>query len=111
MPKFFLPGPGPAEGFDPEDIYEGIRKGAELDTSRKATDRRIFKLRYRHNGRDYEAEVGKPDPIDGDMVFAILDMGDLFTIRCRIRGVAKVGEPILVGKGDAYEVVEFDPPD
>lgn len=105
MPEFFLPGP---EGFDPEEIYEGIRQGAEQDTGRLATDRRIFKLRYRYNGRDLEAEVGKPDPIEGELVFAILDMGDLYTIRCRVRGVVKIGEPILVGKGDAYEVVEFD---
>lgn len=35
-------------------------------------------------------------------------MGNLYTIRCRIRGVAKIGEPIIVGKGDTYEAVEFD---
>ena len=28
----------------------------------------------------------------------------------RIRGVVKIGDPILVGKGDAYEGVEFDAP-
>jgi hypothetical protein len=106
MPEFFLPG----DPDDPEGLYDGIRKGAEQEFGRPASDRRIFTLRYRWNGRDLEAEVGKPEPVDGETVFAILDMGNVYTIRCRIRGVVKIGEPILVGKGDAYEVVDFEPP-
>lgn len=105
MPEFFVP-----RVEDSEEAYEAIVKGAAEagDTGRSTLDRRIFRLRFVHNGRTLEAEVGRPDPHDGDIVMAILDHGDLYTIRTWVRGYLKIGAPILVGPSAVLEVTEFD---
>lgn len=103
--EFFVP-----DVEDAEKAYEAIVKGAEdpRDLGRKSVPRRIFRLRYRHNGRTLQAEVGRDDPLDGEKVMAILDMGDLYSIRTVIRGYLKIGNPILVGKHAVLDVEEFE---
>src|ERR1700704_6065121 len=98
MPKFFLP--GATDDKMAEDTLAAIRKFIEgqvfpLDQSR------IFRLTYRHNGRDYIAEVGKVDVLQRETVIAIFkcDNYGLYCVATENRGVARDG-PILVGQQD-----------
>jgi len=107
MPAFFVPMVEP-DGQD--KAYQAIVEGAEnpRDMGRPVLPRRIFRLRYLHDGRELTAEVGELDPFDGQPVMAILDQGDCYTIRTLVRGYLEIGEPIIVGKPDVLEVLEFD---
>lgn len=105
MPEFFVPVVEP-DGQD--TAYRAIVEGAEGDMGRPVLPRRIFRLRYFHDGRELIAEVGELDPYDGQPVMAILDQGDCYTVATRVRGYLKVGEPIIVGKPDVLEAIEFD---
>ena len=64
MTALFIPGSAHA-GSDPEEVYAGIRKTALAGSDHSAQPVRIFKLSFRHEGADLEAEVGQPDPVDG----------------------------------------------
>jgi hypothetical protein len=68
-----------------EEAYAAICAGAEACTGVRPRERRIYKLTCRRGGLDCEVEVGRPDPIDGAIVMAILDLGTHrpFTIYCR----------------------------
>jgi hypothetical protein len=85
-------------------------------------DVRIFRLEYRHDGREMEAQVGEShpyghpftwdfvpdydDPNAGEYVVAIFETEDgPFLVCTHSRGVVR-GEPILVGS--ARRVVYFD---
>ena len=67
---------------------------------------RIFKLWFRRDGADVEAEVGQPDPVGGHTVVAILDLGrgSPYLIHCTSGGGA--ARQILVDK-PVYLVTEF----
>ena len=75
MTTFFIPELDPLEA-SAEDVYAGIRQAAHEETGHPPQERRIFELWFRRDGVDVEAEVGKPDPIGGQTVLAILDLGD-----------------------------------
>jgi hypothetical protein len=67
---------------------------------------RIFRLSFRHEGADLEAEVGRPDPVRGRTVLAILDLGreSPYLIHCRATG--GVAQQVVVRK-PVYSVTEF----
>jgi hypothetical protein len=71
---FFIPGLDPRDA-STEDVYADICAAAHLETSHRPAQRRIFTLSFRGEGADLEAEVGKPYPIGGETVLAILDLG------------------------------------
>ena len=73
MTTFFIPELDPLEA-SAEAVYAGIRQAAKA-TGHSPQQRRIFELSFRRDGVDVEAEVGKPDPIGGQTVLAILDLG------------------------------------
>jgi hypothetical protein len=105
MTAFFVPELDLPEG-DPEEAYAAICQAILAETGHSPRDRRIFKLSFRRGGTDIEAEVGKPDPIDGETVLAILDLGRLspYVISC-----GRPGGPatqIVVGR-PVYDVTEF----
>ena len=89
-----------------EETYSRIRRAAELDTGCPPRSLRIFKLAFRHNGVDLEAEVGRPDPVGGRTVLAILDLGreSPYLIQCDSPGES-TGQ-VLVRK-PVYSVTEF----
>lgn len=103
MTAFFIPGSAHA-GSDPEEVYAGIRKTALAGSDHSAQPVRIFKLSFRHEGADLEAEVGQPDPVDGHTVLAILDLGrhSPYLIHC----VGGSDMQVLVRK-PVYSVTEF----
>jgi hypothetical protein len=89
-----------------ERVYAGIREEAHVHAGQPPQPQRIFKLWFRREGVDLEAEVGKPDPVGGDTVLAILDLGrhSPYLIHCApSRGSAT---QMLVSK-PVYAVTEF----
>ena len=70
-PRFFLPGSGPEHEVD----YDRLRDAVRAETEREPRARRIFSLDCRLDGRDCALEVGATDPVSGEAVLAIFDVG------------------------------------
>jgi|SwirhisoilCB2_FD_contig_81_5117963_length_751_multi_4_in_0_out_0_1 hypothetical protein len=100
---FFIP---ELNGANEEEVYAAIRSAAALRTGHAPQAERIFKLWYRRDGVDCEAEVGKPDPICGHQVLAILDLGrhDPYLVDCASTAGARV--QIIVDK-PVYAATQF----
>jgi hypothetical protein len=101
---FFIPGCTP--GVEAEGVYARIVAAAAADTGDPPRPVRIFRLSFRHEGADLEAEVGMPDPVQGWTVLAILDLGreSPYMLHCRSTGGSS-GQ-VLVRK-PVYSVTEF----
>jgi hypothetical protein len=101
---FFVP--GSTAGKEAEGVYAGILRAAEADTGHAPRPLRIFRLSFRHLGTDLDAEVGGPDPVAGQTVLAILDLGreSPYLIQCGT--AAAPGQQLLVRK-PVYSVTEF----
>ena len=72
---------------------------------------------YRHEGKSYDVEVGKPDPRIGEVVIAILETVKTqedtlpprpYLICTPNRGVMR-GEPILIGRDEVLYATDFEP--
>jgi hypothetical protein len=102
---FFVPLVDRAEASE-EEAYAGICEATQAENGHAPRDRRIFKLSFRREGADVEAEVGQPDPVRGETVLAILDLGRQlpYVIRCGGRGGAATQ---IVVAGNVYSVTEF----
>jgi hypothetical protein len=98
---FFVP-----QSDQDEDAYAGICEATHVENGHAPQDRRIFQLSFRHGGVDVEAQVGEPDPVRGETVLAILDLGrhQPYVIRCAAAGG---GETQIVVSGNVYAVTEF----
>jgi hypothetical protein len=101
---FFVP--GNASGTEAEGAYTRIRDAAEADTGHAPRAVRIFRLSFRHDGADLDAEVGMPDPVGGRTVLAILDLGreSPYLIQCSASGGPT--HQVLVRK-PVYSMTEF----
>jgi hypothetical protein len=101
---FFVPDNAP--GTEAEGAYTRIRQAAEADTGQAPRAVRIFRLSFRHEGADLDAEVGRPDPVGGRTVLAILDLGreSPYLIHCSAGGGP--GHQVLVRK-PVYSITEF----
>ncbi|MFC1544587.1 hypothetical protein ACFL4X_00330 [Gemmatimonadota bacterium] len=88
------------------EVYEAVKKHAEVTTSWAIKDRRIYQLEYQHGGKTYLAAVGKFDEHIGEPIVAILESTGTFLVCTLNRGVAR-GLPILVGKQEVLNVVNF----
>jgi hypothetical protein len=82
-----------------------LHRCAERTTGVVPSARRIQGLSCRIGGRDCVVEVGRPDPVAGDQVTAIIELGRHLPF-----GVFTAGEPnspaLLVGPS-VYSVTEF----
>jgi hypothetical protein len=95
MTAFFIPtDPGRAG----EDAYCELRRQTEERMGRPPRQRRIMELWTRRGNLDCVTKVGAPDPVCGDIVIAIFDMGS--------------NQPYVVyrdhpdeAQGDSYEVL------
>jgi hypothetical protein len=108
MTTFFIPELG-LDGASGEGAYAGIRRAAHARTGYEPRADRIFKLWYRRDGVDCESEVGKPDPLSGQTVLAILDLGRHrpYVIDCGSPGGTRA--QVIVEK-PVYAVTEFTTP-
>ena len=102
MPKFFLPGTHSPE--DAEEIWQATKKSCGEQTGWQVTDRRIFRIEYTHNGKDYVAEVGQIAPEQGETVLVILE-SNAFLVCTTNRGVLR-GKPMPTG--NVRNVIDFD---
>jgi hypothetical protein len=102
LPRFFVPGLDD-DGRGGEREYERLRAVVKAQTARSPRARRIFSLTCRLAGCDCLFEVGRPDPIGGEEVVAIIDVGgeQPFSV-C----TAGDGEPRRLGK-HVYTLTEF----
>ena len=105
MTAFFIPGAG-ASASDLEELYERICESAREGVGQQPQPQRIFKLSFRRDGVDVEAEVGRPDPIGGNTVLAILDLGRGAPYLIHSSSRAGAPEHVLVEK-PVYAVTEF----
>jgi hypothetical protein len=105
--KFFIPAAKDKE--QEQNVYQGIRKFLSEELGAVFTDRKVFSLRYRHDGKDYYAEVGKTHSLNGEPVIAILyeELRKLYHVCTTNRGVLRGGS-ILVGQHEVREVLDFD---
>ena len=108
MTAFFIPGLTD-QGRVAEDAYVAMRAAVELDVGRRPSQRRILQLWSRRGGLDCLTEVGRPDPVHGDIVMAIFDLGRQQPFVVHRQGT--VGEPEGIREVldcRAYSVLEFD---
>ncbi len=102
--KFFLPTATSEE--QQNQIYADIRRFAQATLGWPFTDRRVFSIRYRHNGIEALAQVGERD-IDGEVILAIFE-STTYVVTTPNRGGFR-GDPILVGREKVSGVIFFDP--
>lgn len=102
-PGFFVPfAENPEQA---EEVYASV-KAFMLKVAFKPSERRVYSVAYRHNGRDYVSTVGVREP-EGETVIAILEAFNptpLYMICTPNRGVV-TGDPILAG--DVSRVIDF----
>lgn len=102
--KFFIP--FATDDKQAENVWAATKKFAEENLQWKITDRRIFSIKYTHEGKSYYSEVGKQDLRTGEVVIAILE-STTFLVCTPNRGVAR-GEPMLVGINEVESVINFE---
>lgn len=114
MTAFFIPG---EQGNAPaaENTYRSMRLQLAVSLGRPPNRRRIQELWTRRGKTDCVTTVGTPDPISGDTVVAIFDMGSHqpFVIWHQPQEGISAGEPTdrpyeVLGC-NAYSVLEFEP--
>ncbi|CCF84889.1 hypothetical protein [Nitrolancea hollandica] len=106
--KFFLPGVTDQE--KAEQLYADIKRRAQgLDIS----DKRIFRLIYQDEGKDWVAEVGRIELVEGrelrygEVVIAILDATVTYLICTPNLGILR-DKPIMVPKNAVTSVEYFE---
>lgn len=104
--KFFLP--GATDENHGLEMYKHIREAVSYQTRFDLSPRKIFKLDYRHNGKNYHAEVDKLDGRSGEKIIAILydEIRDLYYICTLHNGLT--GMPIFAGGHTVEDYTDFD---
>ena len=103
--KFFLP--KARDEAEQTKIYDAIRLFASETLKWQFTPRRIFSIRYAHNGSQALAQVGERD-IDGETVLAIFE--SVCYVVCTFNRGGFRGDPILIGRTEASSVEFFEEP-
>ena len=104
--KFFRPVQDPQIA---EESYQNIKKQIEKRTGWPITDSRYYEIHYREGGQDLYARVGGPDPLNGEIVFAIFkpkNPSSPFLVCSYSRGVMQ--NPPILASHDA-QAIAFDP--
>lgn len=93
---------------DDETAYAAICERATADTGHVPQASRIFRLWSRRGGADCITEVGLPDPVHGEVVLAILDLGRglPYVIHCGCPGSESDAIREQIGR-HVYSVTEF----
>jgi hypothetical protein len=104
---FFVPRLDPDQP-DDETAYAAIRRRATEDAGAAPRDLRIFRLWCRRGGRDCVIEVGRADPVHGEIVLAIFDLGrgQPYAIHCGLPGEEEAAVREHIGR-HVYAVTEF----
>lgn len=105
--EFFIPF---AENDEVRDhTYDAIKKHLGQAAGAAFSGRRIQRLQWRHDGKEYRAEVGKETAFNGEPVIAILyePLRDLYHVCTPSRGVVR-GISILAGANSVSGSTDFD---
>jgi hypothetical protein len=106
--RFFLPIRRDAAG--EREMYNHIKQllAAALETP--FTERQICSLHYHHDGQEYDADVGQPHPVNGEIIIAILygTLPPRYYVCTRTRGIFQ-GHPMFIDVHDVLSVTEFEP--
>lgn len=102
--KFFLP--YATDEAQAESVYAGIKKFAAEQTGWPITDRRIRSIEYRHEGKEYTAEVGEVNNRNGETVIAILESKTYLV--CTPNRCVRRGEPMYVGIQEVSKTETFE---
>ncbi len=101
--KFFLPDISDAQ--TALEAYQACRLNCEKQTGTGTLPRRIFCVRYRHDGVEHIAAVGRADYSEG-IVTCIFETPAMYLVCTRSRGFPG-GFPILVGKDKVSDIEDF----
>lgn len=104
---FFVPQLVPEQA-DDETVYAAICARTIADTGQPPQAGRIFRIWSRRAGADCVTEVGLPDPVHGEIVLAILDLGRQrpYVVHCGRPGEEDDALREHVGR-HVYAVTEF----
>ena len=90
-----------------ENVYISIAENNKTDIS----DRRVWKLKWKHNEMDMACKIGKPMPeyfqTRDEPVLAIYEMKGYFVMCTPSRGVLN-SDPIIAGNGFSTNATYFD---
>jgi hypothetical protein len=86
--EFFIPGTNTKE--EAESVYEAIRLH---NKSFCPNSERIYKIRYRHDNKEFEETIGIASKRNKEIVIAIFNCGNI--VCTGSRGVVR-GEPMFV---------------
>lgn len=103
--KFFIP-----EAKDKQqenEAYSSIKKFVSQQVGGDILDTKIYKINFKHDGKEYSATIGETTNFNGEMAIAIFEADNLYLLCTLNRGV-KRGDPILVGKNLDTSVIFFD---
>lgn len=86
-------------------IYEHLRQTAQT-LAGNPTDRRIYDLLYSRMDKFYRLTVGKPHPINGEILIGIIETAVGYAVFTLNRGVIR-GEPYMVALSEVLYIEEF----
>jgi hypothetical protein len=102
--KFFIP--DIESGKEAERIYDATKSFLKITFGWEATDRRIYAIRYYHDGKYRDETVGKINKRTGEPVIAILE-SNAYCICTPSHGVV-TGRPLFVGQEEVVFITDFD---
>jgi hypothetical protein len=106
--KSFVPDDPQSAGSLQKRLIEHLRQNGF-----PVKDRTIQRIEFRdlHNpAKNLQAEVGHPDPMHGETVVAIFESGESFLICTERRNPLEGQMPIIIGRDQVLNVVEFGRP-
>jgi hypothetical protein len=102
-PTFFVP--YAEDTAQSERVWQATKTFME-DQGHKVHERRIFSIRYHHNGKECFDKVGVTDRYGLEEILVLLETDSVYLCCTKNRGVIR-GEPILIGKNHDTYVTEF----
>ena len=105
--KFFIPAAKDAE--QERSVYGGIKKFLGEELGAEISERKVRCLRWHHEGKSHEAEVGKETGFNRELVIAILyePSRKLYHVCTPNRGVLR-GMSIQAGEWSVTDSYDFD---
>ncbi|NQT80260.1 MAG: hypothetical protein HQ555_07725 [Candidatus Aminicenantes bacterium] len=102
--KYFVP--NAKDSKEAQYILEATKKFVKKMLGWDVTDRKIFRLKYEHDGKKRIAEVGKEEEATNEVVILILE-SNTYLVCTANRGVLR-DIPLLVGKEEVRFIEDFE---
>ncbi len=102
--KFFVPAANSSE--QAENIWQATFDFM-VSQGFSPTERRIYSMKYWHNGKECFDKVGEKDRYGHEIILIMLETPSVYLCCTANRGVLR-GEPILTGKSSDTYVTDFE---